>query len=271
MVHDFEQPSNILAGAAAWAGAWFPPSSQEESLREIHIRLEERCKERTRIARELHDTLLQGFLSASMVLHAAVEGMPADSASKHSLSRALQLMRRVIDEGRSALKGLRLSGASFTSLERALAEVGEGFASGTAGFRISVMGRPKALEPEVQEQVYLIAREALLNALRHSEAASIEAEIEYLPSKLRVVVRDNGCGLDEDLMRHGREAHWGLLGMRERARSIGAKFRVWSRRGTGTEVEICVPSFAGKNTYGVGELRINDVQDPCLTTESAPV
>jgi signal transduction histidine kinase len=103
------------------------------------------------------------------------------------------------------------------------------------------MGRPKALKPAIQEQIYLIGREALVNAFRHSAATSIEAEVEYLPNRLRVVVRDNGSGIDPQVLRSGRDSHWGLLGMRERARSIGAQLRILSRRGAGTEVEISVP------------------------------
>jgi signal transduction histidine kinase len=93
----------------------------------------------------------------------------------------------------------------------------------------------------IQEQIYLIGREALVNALRHSQATIIEAAIEYLPGKLRVVVRDNGSGIDPQVLRSGRDSYWGLLGVRERARSIGAQLRIRSRRGAGTEVEISVP------------------------------
>src|ERR1700691_1376300 len=109
-------------------------------------------------------------------------------------------------------------------------------------FRIFVTGKSRALKPEIQKQMYLIAREALLNALRHSKATSIEVEIEYLPRRLRMVVRDNGSGIDHQIVRWGRGCHWGLLAMRERAGSIGAKLRIWSKPGCGTEVEICVPS-----------------------------
>lgn len=200
---------------------------------------EERKKERIRIARELHDTLLQGLLSASMQLCLADEWLPPDSPAKPVLRRALDLMRKGIDEGRAALLGLRSSALSDGSLEKALSDVRDDFApSERARLRIVVIGRTKPLDPAVQEQIFLIAREALLNALRHSEASRIEAEIEYLRRKLRVVVRDNGTGIDPQSLQPG---HWGLLGMRERAASVGAKLRLWSKRGEGTEVEISVP------------------------------
>ena len=125
------------------------------------------------------------------------------------------------------------------SLEAALSGLWSELRSAGARFRIVVEGRPKTVQPAIQEQICLIAREALVNALRHSEATSIEAEVEYLPRGLRLAVRDNGCGIDPQVVR--RVSHWGLLGMRERAGSIGAKLRIWSGPGAGTEVEISVP------------------------------
>ena len=107
--------------------------------------------------------------------------------------------------------------------------------------RIVIVGEGRPLVPVVQAEIYWIAREALLNALRHSTGSQVEAEIEYRPRKLRVVVRDNGTGIDPEALRTRRNSHWGLTGMQERATSIGAKVRVWSKRGEGTEVEISLP------------------------------
>jgi signal transduction histidine kinase len=97
------------------------------------------------------------------------------------------------------------------------------------------------MDPAIQEQVYRIGQEALVNALHHSDATNIEAEVEYIGQRVRVVVRDNGRGIDPRLMQTGRAAHWGLAGMRERAEAIGARLRIWSRPGAGTEVEIFAP------------------------------
>ena len=131
------------------------------------------------------------------------------------------------------------------TLEQALSGLRDEFTpSGPTSFRIFVTGEPKALRPEVQEQVCLIGREALANALRHSEASCVEAEVEYLPRRVRVVVRDNGRGIDPQAVQAGRKAHWGLVGMRERAESIGARLRILSKPGAGTEVEISVPDQA---------------------------
>jgi signal transduction histidine kinase len=244
-----EQSLNVLGGSAALTAevfprangrtqGWFRRPNRQELSRERILRQVERRRERARIARELHDTLFQGFLGATLVLHDAVERMPADSPSKPSLSRALRLMHRVMDEGRVALQGLRASRLAPGGLEQALSNLRDEFAPGDAGFRVFVMGRPKTLESTIQKQIFLIAREALANAFQHSEATSIEVDVEYLPSKVRVVVRDNGRGIDPQVLRSGRESHWGLLGMRERARGIGAQLRIWSKPGVGTEVEL---------------------------------
>jgi signal transduction histidine kinase len=231
----------VIARAAERIQRCFRGPSRQQLDREQKLRLEERQKERGRIARELHDTLLQGFLVASMLLEGAVEQTPADSPTKPSLNRALRLMHRVMDEGRVALEDLRSASSPSLSLEEALFVLWYELTPTGVQFRILVEGQPKPLNPAIQEQIYLIAREALLNALRHSGAAAIEAVVEYSTHRLRVVVRDNGCGIDPQVVRSGRDLHWGLLGMRERAGSVGAQVRIWSRLGAGTEVEISVP------------------------------
>jgi signal transduction histidine kinase len=214
--------------------------NHERFNREQNLRLEERRKERAHIARELHDTLFQGFLGASLLLHTTVEQLPADSPSRTPLSHALRVMYRVIDEGRAALDGLRSPKIASTSFEQALCSLGEEFTPGEAHYRVFVTGKPKALKPAIQEQIYLIGREALINALRHSKGTRIEVQVEYLSNKVRLIVRDNGSGIDPNVLRSGRNSHWGLLGMRERATGIGAQLSIRSRRGAGTEVELTV-------------------------------
>ena len=209
-----------------------------------------RHQERLRIARELHDTLLQGFLSASMQLCLVDDGLPTDSPAKPILRRALDLIRKGLDEGRAALLGLRSPALPEGSLEKALADIPDAFSPGSpTRFCLVILGETRPLLSSVQEQIYWITREALLNALRHSAANQVEAEIEYLPRKLRVVVRDDGSGIDPAALRIARmRSHWGLTGMQERAASIGAKVRVWSKRGAGTEVEISLPIPAPEKT-----------------------
>jgi signal transduction histidine kinase len=106
---------------------------------------------------------------------------------------------------------------------------------------VIVTGKSKALKPTFQEQICLIAREALLNAFRHSEATTIEVELEYRARSLSLAIRDNGRGMDPQEVRTRRDSHWGLLGMEERAKTLGAQLHIWSRRGSGTEVEVALP------------------------------
>jgi signal transduction histidine kinase len=238
-----DRPLNPAALGVGWNRGPVPRTSehiQDRLKRERNLRLEERRKERAHIARELHDTLFQGFLGASMMLHSTVEQMPVDSPSRTSLSQALQLINRVIDEGRATLQGLRSPRTACTSLERALCALADEFEPSGTRYRVFVTGKPKALNPAIQEQVYLIGREALVNALRHSNATSIESQVEYLSGKVRVTVRDNGSGIDSKALRSAHNSHWGLIGMRERATGIGAQLSIRSRRGAGTQVEITV-------------------------------
>jgi signal transduction histidine kinase len=220
--------------------------------RQWNVRFEERFAERTRIAQELHDTLLQGVLSASMQLHVAVDHLPADSPSKPSLNRVLELMAQVIEEGRNAVRGLRSSDTSSQNLEQAFSRIQQELAiEEPISFRVIVEGRPKLLHPIIRDEVYRIGREALVNAFRHAQAKRIEAEMDYADRYLRLVIRDDGCGIDPQVLRSGREGHWGLSGMRERAEGIGARFKVRSRLARGTEVELHVPgqvAFANQSS-----------------------
>jgi signal transduction histidine kinase len=109
------------------------------------------------------------------------------------------------------------------------------------GFRVIVDGLQRPLHPLLRDDVYRIGREALINAFRHSKAKNIEVELKYSASLLRVLVRDDGCGIEPHILKSGRDGHWGLSGMRERAEQIGARLHVYSRAALGTEVELSVP------------------------------
>jgi signal transduction histidine kinase len=221
---------------------WFDQLNGKQGKREFDF-CEERRLERLRIAGELHDTLLQGFLGASLIVGVTLQNMSEGSPGTASLRRAAELMQRAIEEGRGVLQGLRSSPVTFDSLEQAFTDLLREVPppTGTQA-RIVVIGRPRALKAEIQREIYLIGREALVNALRHANATAIEVEVGYLRNHLRVVIRDNGCGIDEQILRSGRTSHWGLLGMRERAKEIGGELQIYSRAGAGTEVELSVPS-----------------------------
>ncbi len=212
----------------------------------LSLRFEERLAERTRIAQELHDTLLQGFLSASMQVHVASDMLPGDAKARPLLERSLQLMHQVIDEGRNTVRGLRSANTASISLEAALARVPEELWTGGAStdepaFEASVTGQTRALHPVLRDEVFRICREALVNAFRHSGASRIELKVDYSTTALRVKITDNGCGIAPEFLRTGRERHWGLSGMRERAQRIGARLKLGNRDPHGTEVDLSVP------------------------------
>jgi signal transduction histidine kinase len=217
---------------------------------QLNLRFEERLAERTRIAQELHDTLLLGFLSVSMQLHVADDQLPADSPAKPLMKRVLTLMGRVIDEGRNAIRGLRSADDDSCDLGQALSRVAQELVvQQQVDFRIVMEGLPRALHPVIRDEVYRIGRESLMNAFRHSRASKIEVEVDYSSSNLRILVRDNGCGIDPQVQCAGRDGHWGLPGMRERAEKMGAKLRLWSRAAAGTEVELTVPGHVAFQSH----------------------
>ena len=223
----------------------------------LNIRFEERLAERTRIAQELHDTLLQGVISASMQLHVAVNNLPADSPAKTQLGHVQRLMGQVIEEGRNAVRGLRSNSSDSLGLEQALSLIRKEFAAEEQiNFSVIVEGKPQPLHPVIRDEVYRIGHEALVNAFRHARAKSIEAEVEYLANSLHLLVSDDGIGIDTQVLQAGRDGHWGLSGMRERAEKIGARFKVRSRAMAGTEVELTVPGrIAFQNQVGSFPLR----------------
>ena len=208
----------------------------------MQARFEERLEVRERIARNLHDTLLQGIYSASIHFDLANNRLPENSPAKSALERGLDLLRQVSQEGRNALRSLRSRQTSSEGLEQALSLLPKEFAlPENIDFVVATDGQPRVLRPLVRDEAYLIAREAVINAFRHAQASKIEVEVGYASRHLRVMVRDNGCGIDSQLLRTGREGHWGLPGMRERAEKIGGKLSVLSGVDAGTEIELSVP------------------------------
>ena len=209
----------------------------------LQARLEERWAERKRIAQDLHDTVLQEFLGASLQLQVAVDQLPANSAVKLRLNRVVEVMGRVVEGLRLAVCGLRSSNTGGVDLAEAFARIPKDLSTGDQiELRVFVLGSPKRLNPAVRDEVYRIGHEALVNAFRHSRATRIEVELQYTATRFRLVVRDDGCGIDPEVLHSGRDGHWGLPGMRERAERIGARLRVWSRRSAGTELELAIPA-----------------------------
>src|SRR5262249_20373016 len=202
-----------------------------------------RLEERTRIAQELHDTLLQTFLSASMQLGVAVDAVPEESPVKPRLDRVLQIMSRGIEESRSTIRGLRSSDSATSDLVIALSGIEQELSCRPdIDFRVNVTGRQQPLNPLIQQEIYRIGREALLNAFCHSGAKRVEFQLEYADRELQIRVRDDGIGIDPQVLRNGREGHWGLAGMRERAERIGGFLNISSTPTNGTEVRLSIPS-----------------------------
>ena len=194
------------------------------ATQQLSLRLEERLAERTRVAEQLHDTLLQDFLGVSMQLHLADDQLDDDSPAKPLVSRALEMMARAIQEGRNTLQGLRSFHWGSRDLEQAFSRIQQELAiTREVRFRVIVAGTARPLRPLIGDDIFLIGREALANAFHHSGASEVEVEIEYGASQLRVLVRDNGCGISGDRMRPTDGEQRGLLSIREQKNGCAAE------------------------------------------------
>jgi signal transduction histidine kinase len=226
---------------------------------QFNMTVEARVNERTRIARELHDSLLQGFQGLMFRLQAVRDLLPGrPSEATQALDIALERGDKAIAEGRDTVSDLREPIVGDRDVSEALTALSEELAAqsdnGAVPFvRVLVEGKPRELDPMLRDEIYRIGREALRNAFRHAKAQKIEAEITYGNSEFLLHVRDDGSGIvPEVVSQGGRAGHWGLPGMRERAKSFGGKLEVWSESGTGTEIKLAVPASIA---YGKSEVR----------------
>ncbi|WP_363799874.1 two-component regulator propeller domain-containing protein [Lysobacter firmicutimachus] len=234
-----------MATAAALFGAYLLRLRQISAR--LHARLEERHQERERIARELHDTLLQSTQGLILRLQGVANKVPHGDPTRAAIESALDRADEVIAEARDRVRDLRAGGAGLPQgLADAFAYVGAELAEQhPAEFKVVVEGRLPELDPLLRDELFRIGREALANAFRHARARHIEVELACDRKRLRLRVRDDGRGIDETVQRAGgRPGHWGLSGMRERALGVGAQFRLWSRSGGGTEIEVTLPLAA---------------------------
>jgi len=213
-----------------------------QMVRQFEVRLEERASERTRLARDLHDTLLQSFQGLIFRLQAIDDLLPAGKA-KDLLDKSLERADQAISEGRSAVYELRSSATTTNDLAEAIKALAEELATEeSAAFQVLVVGSSRELQPIVRDEVYRITCEGLRNAFSHAQASQIEAEITYSERLFRLRIRDNGEGIPTSLLKEGRQGHYGLPGIRERASQIGGKLEIWSRAGAGTEIELSIAS-----------------------------
>ncbi len=225
--------------------------------REFNTGLEARVSERTRIARELHDTLLQSFHGLLLRFQTVSNMLPAGDA-KQKLDNAIDQAAQAITESRDAVQGLRSSTVVSHDLAASISALGQDLAvaescEDSVVFRVTVEGSPRTLHPILRDELYRIAGEALRNAFRHADARQIEVEIRYGERQLRLRIRDDGKGIDQKVIGgDGRAGHFGLRGMRERAKLVGGKLTVWSELDAGTEVELSIPASHAYEKSGAG-------------------
>ena len=230
----------LVLFVAAYALFWL-------RLRHIatRLKLQMRTKslERERIARNLHDTLLQDTQALVLSFQTIAERFPAGE-TRHLMESVLDRADQILADGRDTVLDLREHDARAVDLPESLARVGEQLAQSThCDFKTIVEGRQRDLVPAVRDEVYQICREAILNAFQHAQAGVIETQLNYGQHTFAVHVRDDGVGIDPQTLKTGQKVgHWGLIGIRERAKEIGGRVEVWSGSRPGTEIQLEVPA-----------------------------
>ena len=235
--------------ALALSGVAFYRLRLRQITEQVNNRFEARLAERARIARELHDTLLQSFHGLMLRFQAAENLLPEKPLqAKQSLATAIERAAKAVREGRDAVQALRSSETIQNDLFETLTSLGQELATSENGsaapsFRVLIEGVSRQLRPSLKEDLYRISREALINAFRHAQATHIELDIRYGDRVLRLRVRDDGIGMDPGILASGgRDGHWGLPGMQERAKAIRGRLDIWSDAARGTEIELVVPA-----------------------------
>jgi signal transduction histidine kinase len=216
---------------------------------QFNLRMEERVNERTRIARDLHDTLLQSFQGVLLKFSAVTYQLPdRPEEARETLEKVVEQARQAIAECRDSVHGLRSSTVVTSDLARAIGSFGEELAADQTGrnsaeFRVHVEGPSMDLVPLVRDEIHRLACEAVRNAFGHAQAGRIEVEIRFERRQLRLRIRDDGKGIDAQVLEGGgRTGHHGLPGMRERAELVGGSLKVWSALGSGTDIELTIPA-----------------------------
>jgi signal transduction histidine kinase len=258
-----------LHGATALAAAQIPPTAEPSRLFVIVLGVgagvallvllyrlrvgQARLRERERVARDLHDTVLQTAQGLILKLTPLASNPALPPPLRDRLDEAIDVAERLIVQARDKIQGLRSNGMHECDLAAALARVrDEATNDDGAAFSVVADGAARALHPQALDGAYLIAREAILNAFRHAGARAIEVEVIYAPEALRVHVRDDGAGLRDHAAPGAKTRHWGLRGMAERAESLGGTLEIWSRRGAGTEIRF---ALAAQRAYADGVQR----------------
>lgn len=269
-----ETVTSFAIDPAYWQSWWFRTGAGMAALltillifrlrgirlsRQLNARFQERLAERTRIAQELHDTLLQSFHGLMLrfqTIDNMLPGRPAEA--KRALEEALDRADDALSESRNAIQNIR-SPASLASnfplaLNGVMSEMAEEcnyHGDEKPAYSVVVEGSPRRLNPQVDAEILRIAQESLRNSFQHARASRIETEVTFGESNLRIRFRDDGIGIDPNILKKGsRLGHWGIIGIKERAAQIGAKLDVWSKPGAGTELDLSVPAHIA---YGRSE------------------
>lgn len=240
----------LLVAAALLMSLWLAYRLRVRQLhRRFEIALYARLGERSRIARELHDTLLQSYQASLLWFRTALNALPERPLeAKQRLEQALDRAEAAIVEGRDAVQGLRASTVEVNDLAEAIAAMGAGLTNGRAAgeapvIDVAVEGPSRHLNPLAREEAFRIAGEALRNCFHHSAARRITVTLHYDVRQFRLTVADDGKGIEVATLEGQQPAsHFGLPGMRERATIIGGQLSIRSAIGRGTEVELRVPA-----------------------------
>jgi signal transduction histidine kinase/ligand-binding sensor domain-containing protein len=208
--------------------------------RRIRERLAAQMAERERIARELHDTILQGFYGIILRFQTAADQVPSHEPAHQMIEDALDKAEGLLNQGRDSIRDLRGESGALMELSEEFAKLTEDYRSTTsASFRVEVQGTARAFHPVVRDEIYRIGHESIVNAFKHSHASKIEVELIYGGDAFVLRVFDNGRGIESEVVdAGGRAGHWGMIGMRERAKKIGAQLSVWSGPRAGTEIQL---------------------------------
>jgi len=259
----------VAAGLAALLSVYL--YRVQRITRTLEIRFEERMRERTRIARDLHDSLLQGIQGLMLKFHALARTLPDHSAPRIGIEGNLRQARELIEGVRARVGELRKQDEPKAKLEELLRGLGDKLpTSSSIAFEVSVVGEARPLDPIAFEEVLFVGREAISNAMLHAGASQIEVELTYRAKELLLRVSDDGGGVDAKTLESGRAGHWGLQGMRERARSLSAVLELWSRPAVGTDVQLVVPGAVayGRQRSGTDDSAIKRMMRALFTGRS---
>jgi signal transduction histidine kinase len=231
----------VMAGVLLLVGLY--QLRLRQAAARLNARLEERLAERERIARDLHDTLLQGFQGLILRFHDAMMTIPEPEPARQLMETALDRADEVMAEGRDKVVNLHPSFGKSVDLAQSLARAGDEIANGSElKICVTTQGQAQTLDPVALDEIYCIGREAMVNAFRHAKGKSIEVEVDYASWELRLRIRDDGRGIDPNILEAGRPGHIGLASMRERAERVGGQLDIISGPGAGTEIELRVPA-----------------------------